>query len=67
MSNDVSARTFGIPDAPDDLEKVSDAEGEVWTRGGRGRRSKWTSADGLEIADWRRLVVDYGPIREAGS
>jgi hypothetical protein len=64
MSDEVNVRTFGVPDAPDDLEKVVDTEGEVWTRGNRGRRGKWTSADGMEIADWRRLVVDYGPVRE---
>jgi hypothetical protein len=60
-------RTFGIPACPDDLEKVVDAEGEEWTRGTHSRRNKWTSGDGLEIADWRRLVVGYGPVTERAA
>jgi hypothetical protein len=57
-------RVFAIPACPDDLVRVTDVEGEVWTRGERSRRNRWTSADGREIVDWHRLVVSYGPVEE---
>lgn len=55
-------RTFTVPDRPDDVTSVTDAEGLAWKLVSR-RRNRWHH-DG-EMIDWTDLVYHYGPLTEA--